>query len=46
MGDTITLILMVLLITSGAFKCADILAKLDEEERKAEEERKHHTITL
>lgn len=46
MSETITLILIILLITTGAFKCADILADLDEKERKAEEEKKHHTITL
>ena len=46
MSETITLIIIVLLITTGAFKCADILADLDEKEHNAEEEHKHHTITL
>lgn len=42
--STILLILIIVLITAGAFKCADILEKLDEEDHKKREDAKHYTI--
>lgn len=41
---TIIYIIIILAITGAAFKCCDIMEKLDEEEHKKREEQKHFTI--